>query len=149
MKCKHTCFRNPIAAILVAETDKDFMATIVVSFSSRGPNPDILKVTKMWTSRNSLLLSLQICSENSLISWPLVLTYLLLGLLWHHLPFTKMTPGVSNIMLSPGHPCPSLMAHASGAAAYVKAAHPNRSSAAIKSALMTTGMNIHHSCFHF
>ncbi|CAL5437261.1 unnamed protein product [Camellia sinensis] len=108
---------NPIATILVGGTPKDVMAPVVVSFSSRGPNPmspDILKpdVTAP---------GVDILAAWSPVSPPSV--------------YYADTRSVNyNIISGTSMSCP----HASGAAAYVKAAHPDWSPAAIKSALMTT-----------
>ncbi|KAJ0104698.1 hypothetical protein Patl1_18657 [Pistacia atlantica] len=108
---------NPIATILVGQTWKDIMAPYVVSFSSRGPNPvspDILKP------------DLTAPGVDILAAWsPVSPPYI----------YNEDTRAVNyNIISGTSMSCP----HASGAAAYVKAAHPNWSSSAIKSALMTT-----------
>ncbi|KAJ6695539.1 PROPROTEIN CONVERTASE SUBTILISIN/KEXIN [Salix koriyanagi] len=108
---------NPIATILVAQGWKDVMAASVVSFSSRGPNPitpDILKP------------DITAPGVDILAAWSPLAP-----------PSTdpKDTRRVNfNIISGTSMSCP----HASAAAAYVKAGHPNWSPAAIKSALMTT-----------
>ncbi|KAJ6705647.1 PROPROTEIN CONVERTASE SUBTILISIN/KEXIN [Salix purpurea] len=109
---------NPIATILVAQGWKDVMAASVVSFSSRGPNPitpDILKP------------DITAPGVDILAAWsPLA----------HPSIDRKDSRRVNfNIISGTSMSCP----HASAAAAYVKAGHPNWSPAAIKSALMTTG----------
>ncbi|KAJ6705646.1 PROPROTEIN CONVERTASE SUBTILISIN/KEXIN [Salix purpurea] len=108
---------NPIATILVAQGWKDVMAASVVSFSSRGPNPitpDILKP------------DITAPGADILAAWsPLAPPSI----------DPKDTRRVNfNIISGTSMSCP----HASAAAAYVKAGHPNWSPAAIKSALMTT-----------
>ncbi|KAJ6326830.1 hypothetical protein OIU78_013840 [Salix suchowensis] len=108
---------NPIATILVAQGWKDVMAASVVSFSSRGPNPitpDILKP------------DITAPGVDILAAWsPLAPPSI----------DPKDTRRVNfNIISGTSMSCP----HASAAAAYVKAGHPNWSPAAIKSALMTT-----------
>lgn len=94
------------------------MAPDVVSFSSRGPSPispDILKP------------DITAPGVDILAGWsPLSPSSIYYG-------DTRST--LFNIISGTSMSCP----HASGAAAYVKAAHPNWSPAAIKSALMTTG----------
>ncbi|XP_040987387.1 cucumisin-like [Juglans microcarpa x Juglans regia] len=108
---------NPIATILVGETWKDVMAPYVVSFSSRGPNPitpDILKP------------DLTAPGVDILAAWSPVAPPSI---------DSEDTRSVKfNVISGTSMSCP----HASGAAAYVKAVHPNWSPAAIKSALMTT-----------
>ncbi|KAA3464505.1 cucumisin-like [Gossypium australe] len=108
---------NPIATILLGETLTDYMAPYVVSFSSRGPNPvtpDILKPDLTAPGVDILAAWSPIAPPS--IDWedPRSVDY--------------------NIISGTSMSCP----HASGAAAYVKAAHPDWSPAAIKSALMTT-----------
>ncbi|KAK9103463.1 hypothetical protein Sjap_020717 [Stephania japonica] len=108
---------NPIATILVSETPKDAMAPRVVSFSSRGPNPvtyDILKPDITAPGVDILAAWSPLSSPSGSPLDTRVTNY--------------------NIISGTSMSCP----HASGAAAYVKAAHPNWSPAAIKSALMTT-----------
>ncbi|XP_051129684.1 cucumisin-like [Andrographis paniculata] len=103
---------NPTATIFFSDAWKDAMAPVVVSFSSRGPNPispDILKP------------DLTAPGVDILAGWSPVSPY-----------DTKST--LFNIVSGTSMSCP----HASAAAAYVKAAHPDWSPAAIKSALMTT-----------
>ncbi|KAB2070919.1 hypothetical protein ES319_A08G188100v1 [Gossypium barbadense] len=108
---------NPIATILLGETLTDYMAPYVVSFSSRGPNPitpDILKPDLTAPGVDILAAWSPIAPPS--IDWedPRSVDY--------------------NIISGTSMSCP----HASGAAAYVKAAHPDWSPAAVKSALMTT-----------
>ncbi|XP_047341136.1 cucumisin-like [Impatiens glandulifera] len=108
---------NPTATILVGETWKDVMAPIVVSFSSRGPSaisPDILKP-------DITAPGVDILAAWSPVSPPSIY-------------YADSRSVNYNIISGTSMSCP----HASGAAAYVKAAHPNWSPAAIKSALMTT-----------
>ncbi|XP_016651054.1 PREDICTED: subtilisin-like protease SBT4.3 [Prunus mume] len=108
---------NPVATILVGETDKDVMAPYIVSFSSRGPNPitpDILKP------------DLTAPGVDILAAWSPVAP--------PSIDFEDTRSVEYNIISGTSMSCP----HASGAAAYVKAAHPKWSAAAIKSALMTT-----------
>lgn len=110
---------KPIATILGGETWKDVAAPYVASFSSRGPNflsPDILKP------------DLVAPGVGILAAWS---------------PWaapskdSEDTRSIKfNIVSGTSMSCP----HASGAAAYVKAAHPTWSPAAIKSALMTTAI---------
>ncbi|XVE64915.1 hypothetical protein DITRI_Ditri07aG0140600 [Diplodiscus trichospermus] len=108
---------NPTATILLGETWKDYMAPYVVSFSSRGPNPitpDILKP------------DLTAPGVDILAAWSPVAPPSIDGEDPRSVEY--------NIISGTSMSCP----HASGAAAYVKAAHPDWSPAAIKSALMTT-----------
>ncbi|XVF52805.1 hypothetical protein PTKIN_Ptkin05aG0048200 [Pterospermum kingtungense] len=107
----------PTATILFGETWTDYMAPYVVSFSSRGPNPitpDILKP------------DLTAPGVDILAAWSPVAPPSIDGDDPRSVDF--------NIISGTSMSCP----HASGAAAYVKAAHPDWSPAAIKSALMTT-----------
>nr|POE61555.1 subtilisin-like protease sbt4.10 [Quercus suber] len=107
----------PIATILVGETWKDVMAPYVVSFSSRRPNP---------IAPNILKPVLTAPGVDILAAWSPVAP-----------PSVDQDDTRSvkfNIISGTSMSCP----HTSGAAAYVKAAHPNWSPAAIKSALMTT-----------
>ncbi|KAJ4832236.1 hypothetical protein Tsubulata_001993 [Turnera subulata] len=110
--------KNPIATILVGETWNDAMAPTVVSFSSRGPNPvtpDVLKP------------DITAPGVDILAAWsPLAPP-----------SFFGDTRKVKfNIISGTSMSCP----HATAAAAYVKAAHPKWSPAAIKSAIMTTAI---------
>ncbi|XP_062146366.1 cucumisin-like [Alnus glutinosa] len=108
---------NPIATILVGETWKDIMAPYVLSLSSRGPNPitpDILKP------------DLTAPGVDILAAWSPVAPPSI---------DSDDTRSVKfNIIFGTSMSCP----HTSGAAAYVKAVHPDWSPATIKSALMTT-----------
>ncbi|KAK4435247.1 Cucumisin [Sesamum alatum] len=108
---------NPIATIFYSDAWKDAMAPIVVSFSSRGPSPitpDILKP------------DITAPGVDILAGWsPLSPSSIYYG---------DERSTLFNIISGTSMSCP----HASGAAAYVKALHPNWSPAAIKSALMTT-----------
>ncbi|KAK6274818.1 hypothetical protein POUND7_004527 [Theobroma cacao] len=108
---------NPTATILLGETWTDYMAPYVVSFSSRGPNPitpDILKPDLTAPGVDIIAAWSPVAPPS--VDWedPRSVDY--------------------NIISGTSMSCP----HASGAAAYVKAAHPDWSPAAIKSALMTT-----------
>ncbi|XP_040987821.1 cucumisin-like [Juglans microcarpa x Juglans regia] len=112
---------KPIATILVGEIWKDVMAPYVVSFSSRGPNPitpDILKP------------DLTAPGVDILAAWSPVAP--------PSIAFEDTRSVNYNIISGTSMSCP----HVSGAAAYIKAAHPNWSPAAIKSALMTTAYNV-------
>ncbi|CAI9093906.1 OLC1v1029508C1 [Oldenlandia corymbosa var. corymbosa] len=112
---------NPFATILVADEHKDLTAPTVASFSSRGPNaisPDILKP------------DITAPGVDILAAWP---------------PntgpsgFEEDKQSVNyNIISGTSMACP----HATAAAAYVKAVHPDWSPAAIKSALMTTSFRM-------
>ncbi|XP_012835452.1 PREDICTED: cucumisin-like [Erythranthe guttata] len=108
---------NPTATIFVTDAWKDVMAPMVASFSSRGPSPispDILKP------------DITAPGVDILAGWsPLSPSSVYYG-------DTRST--LYNIISGTSMSCP----HVSGAAAYVKAVHPNWSPAAIKSALMTT-----------
>ncbi|KAK1384910.1 Cucumisin [Heracleum sosnowskyi] len=107
----------PIATILVSDTPDDVMAPIVVSFSSRGPSPispDILKP-------DITAPGVDILAAWSPVAPPSI--------------YYADTRSVNyNIISGTSMSCP----HAAGAAAHVKAVHPDWSPAAIKSALMTT-----------
>ncbi|OMO81031.1 hypothetical protein COLO4_23784 [Corchorus olitorius] len=108
---------NPTATILLGETWTDYMAPYVVSFSSRGPNPispDILKPDLTAPGVDILAAWSPVAIPSIAYEDPRSVNY--------------------NIISGTSMSCP----HASGAAAYVKAAHPDWSPAAIKSALMTT-----------
>ncbi|GER40534.1 subtilase family protein [Striga asiatica] len=105
---------KPEATIFYSDEWKDPMAPIVASFSSRGPSlisPDILKP------------DVTAPGLDILAGWS---------------PFgydvDDQSSMLFNIVSGTSMSCP----HASGAAAYVKAVHPDWSPAAIKSALMTT-----------
>ncbi|WCJ26143.1 Subtilisin-like protease [Euphorbia peplus] len=113
---------NPTATILVSEArTNDIMAPSVVSFSSRGPNmisPDILKP-------DLTAPGVDILAAWSPVSPPSIY-------------FDDKRSVNFNIISGTSMSCP----HASGAAAYVKAAHPDWSPAAVKSALMTTAIRV-------
>ncbi|XP_070038862.1 subtilisin-like protease 4 [Nicotiana tomentosiformis] len=106
---------NPIAAITFQGTvigDKN--APIVASFSTRGPsraNPGILKPDIIGPG------------VNVLAAWPTTV----------NIP-NKNTKSAFNILSGTSMSC----AHLTGIAALLKSAHPNWSSSAIKSAIMTT-----------
>ncbi|KAK1369953.1 hypothetical protein POM88_036045 [Heracleum sosnowskyi] len=108
---------KPIATILHTEAFKDIMAPLVTEFSSRGPNPISPEILKP---------DITAPGANILPAWsPLALFSVDI--------FDKRTVDY-NIISGTSMSCP----HATGAAAYVKASHPDWSPAAIKSALMTT-----------
>ncbi|KAH6759598.1 hypothetical protein C2S52_022856 [Perilla frutescens var. hirtella] len=109
--------KYPVATIMVGETWKDAMAPKVASFSSRGPNaisPDILKP-------DITAPGVDIIAGWSPMAPPSVYSNDTRSLYFNIVSGTSMS-------------CP----HASATAAYVKAAHPDWSPAAIKSAIMTT-----------
>ncbi|XP_068339137.1 subtilisin-like protease SBT4.6 [Pyrus communis] len=109
--------RNPRANILRSEVIKDPSAPTVASYSSRGPNrffPDIIKPDISAPGSEILAAYSPIASISEYDEDTRRVKYNLLS-------------GTS--MSSP---------HAAGAAAYVKAFHPDWSPAAIKSSLMTT-----------
>ncbi|KAL0329700.1 UNVERIFIED_CONTAM: Cucumisin [Sesamum radiatum] len=108
---------NPTATIFYSDAWKDAMAPTVVSFSSRGPSPispDILKP------------DITAPGVDTLAGWS--------PLSPSSVYYDDERSTLFNIISGTSMSCP----HASGAAAYVKALHPNWSPAAIKSALMTT-----------
>ncbi|PON64043.1 Subtilase [Trema orientale] len=108
---------NPFATIEYSDTWDDAMAPSVVSFSSRGPNPITADILKPDLTAPGV----DILAAWSPVSPPSV--------------YDEDPRSVSyNIISGTSMSCP----HASGVAAYVKAAHPDWSPAAIKSALMTT-----------
>ncbi|XP_021908927.1 cucumisin-like [Carica papaya] len=108
---------NPTATILTTETWTDIMAPSVVFFSSRGPSP---------ISPNILKPDITAPGVNILAAWS-------------PLGGASVSPSDSRkvdyfVISGTSMSCP----HVSGAAAYVKSAHPTWSPAAVKSALMTT-----------
>ncbi|KAJ4836976.1 hypothetical protein Tsubulata_025287 [Turnera subulata] len=112
---------NPFGTIMVSDPWKDTMAPSVVSFSSRGPNlinPDILKP------------DLTAPGVDILAAWSPVAP--------PSIDYEDPRKVNFNIISGTSMSAP----HASGAAAYVKAAHPSWSPAAVKSALMTTSTPI-------
>ncbi|KAK4435250.1 Cucumisin [Sesamum alatum] len=109
--------KYPEATILVGETWKDAMAPTVVSFSSRGPSPlspDILKP------------DIAAPGVDILAGWS--------PLAPPSIYYKDSRSLYFNVISGTSMACP----HASATAAYVKAAHPDWSPAAIKSAIMTT-----------
>ncbi|XWS38431.1 hypothetical protein CRYUN_Cryun19dG0131000 [Craigia yunnanensis] len=108
---------NPTATIVLGETWTDYMAPYVVSFSSRGPNPITPEILKP---------DLTAPGVDIIAAWSPVAPPSIDGEDPRSVDY--------NIISGTSMSCP----HASGAAAYVKAAHPDWSPAAIKSALMTT-----------
>ncbi|KAM4073950.1 hypothetical protein ACB094_10G057600 [Castanea mollissima] len=112
--------------ILAGETWKDVMAPNVVSFSSRGPDPIALDILKP---------NLTAPRVDILAAWSPVAP-----------PSMDQDDTRSvkfNIISGTSMSCP----YTSGVTAYVKAAHPNWSLAAIKSTLMTTS-EINFPCMH-
>ncbi|KAM0945431.1 putative cucumisin [Dioscorea sansibarensis] len=108
---------NPIGTIKTSDEWNDTLAPTVVSFSSRGPNPitpDILKP------------DLTAPGVDIIAAWSPAASP----------TFNPEDKRITNFNIISGTSmsCP----HATGAAAYVKSAHPSWSPAAIKSALMTT-----------
>ncbi|KAJ0964120.1 hypothetical protein J5N97_029242 [Dioscorea zingiberensis] len=111
---------NPVAVIEVSDQWTDPLAPTVVSFSSRGPNPitpDILKP------------DLTAPGVDILAAWSPAASPTFN-------PEEDKRRVKFNIISGTSMSCP----HVSGAAAYLKSAHPNWSPAAIKSALMTTAI---------
>ncbi|KAL0331334.1 UNVERIFIED_CONTAM: Cucumisin [Sesamum angustifolium] len=109
--------KYPMATILMGETWKDAMAPTVVSFSSRGPSPvspDILKP------------DIAAPGVDILAGWS--------PLAPPSIYYRDSRSLYFNVISGTSMACP----HASATAAYVKAAHPDWSPAAIKSAIMTT-----------
>ncbi|XP_074358073.1 cucumisin-like [Apium graveolens] len=108
---------TPIATILHTEAFKDVMAPLVTEFSSRGPNPISPEILKP---------DITAPGANILAAWSSLGPF--------SLDFFDKRSIDYNIISGTSMSCP----HATGAAAYVKASHPDWSPAAIKSALMTT-----------
>ncbi|XP_022941974.1 cucumisin-like [Cucurbita moschata] len=109
----------PTATIFKSNAVNDTSAPIVVSFSSRGPNPETLDILKP---------DLTAPGVEILAAWP---------------PDAPVSSGIRdsrstlyNIISGTSMSCP----HATAAAVYVKTFHPTWSPAAIKSALMTTAI---------
>uniref|UniRef100_A0A9I9DU80 Cucumisin-like n=1 Tax=Cucumis melo TaxID=3656 RepID=A0A9I9DU80_CUCME len=107
----------PTATIFKSDAVNDSYAPFVVSFSSRGPNPETLDILKP---------DLTAPGAEILAGWS---------------PIAPVSSGVIdsrttmyNIISGTSMSCP----HATAAAVYVKTFHPTWSPAAIKSALMTT-----------
>ncbi|XP_038892474.1 cucumisin-like [Benincasa hispida] len=107
----------PTATILKSSAVNDTSAPFIVSFSSRGPNPETLDILKP---------DLTAPGVEILAAWS---------------PIAPISSGVIdsrtsmyNIISGTSMSCP----HATAAAVYVKTFHPTWSPAAIKSALMTT-----------
>ncbi|KAL0336314.1 UNVERIFIED_CONTAM: Subtilisin-like protease SBT4.3 [Sesamum radiatum] len=111
---------TPKVDILTSESVKNIDAPLVADFSSRGPNgiiPDILKPDVTAPGIEILAAFSPLAPPSGFSSDKRSMNYSILS-------GTSMS-------------CP----HAAGAAAYVKSFHPNWSPSAIKSALMTTGVN--------
>ncbi|RWR75991.1 subtilisin-like protein protease SBT4.3 isoform X1 [Cinnamomum micranthum f. kanehirae] len=113
--------KNPQAKILKSVALRDRTAPVVVSFSSRGPNPISSNILKPDITAPGV------------------------GIIAAYSPVASLTGYEEDkrsakyaILSGTSMSCP----HVSGAAAYVKAFHPDWSPAAIKSALMTTAFPI-------
>ncbi|XP_022979186.1 cucumisin-like [Cucurbita maxima] len=109
----------PTATIFKSNAVNDTSAPLIVSFSSRGPNPETYDILKP---------DLTAPGVEILAAWS---------------PIASVSSGVSdsrttlyNIISGTSMSCP----HATAAAVYVKTFHPSWSPAAIKSALMTTAI---------
>lgn len=109
--------RNPIATIFKSNDLLDTLAPVVASFSSRGPNNATLEILKP---------DLIAPGVDIIASWPA------------RSPISKNLGENRklefNIVSGTSMSCPRV----SGAAAYLKSFHPTWSSAALRSALMTT-----------
>ncbi|KAK9912856.1 hypothetical protein M0R45_036691 [Rubus argutus] len=113
--------KDPRANILKSEDIKDPCAPVVASFSSRGPNqilPEIIKPDITAPGVDILAAYLPAAAITGTAKYQSPIKYSILS-------GTSMS-------------CP----HAAGAAAYVKAFHPDWSPAAIKSSLMTTAWSM-------
>ncbi|KAJ8635484.1 hypothetical protein MRB53_009751 [Persea americana] len=113
--------KNPQAKILKSVAIRDRTAPVVASFSSRGPNPISSNILKPDITAPGV------------------------GIIAAYSPVASLTDFEQDkrsakyaILSGTSMSCP----HVSGAAAYVKAFHPDWSPAAIKSALMTTAFPI-------
>ncbi|XP_042479750.1 subtilisin-like protease SBT4.3 [Macadamia integrifolia] len=116
--------RNPKAKIYKSQSIRDPKAPVVLSFSSRGPNPISPNILKPDLSAPGVTI-LAAWSPKATISGSTV----------------DKRSSMYNIISGTSMSCP----HATGAAAYVKTFHPSWSPAAIKSALMTTASPIYAS----
>eukprot|EP01018_Ginkgo_biloba_P040200 Gb_37571 [translate_table: standard] len=112
---------SPMATLRKSDTANDLPAPAVASFSSRGPNPVTLSILKRDITAPGIDI-LAAWSKASSLSG---------------LPWDKRIVDF-NIVSGTSMSCP----HVTGAAAYVKSFHPDWSSSAIKSALMTTDFSI-------
>ncbi|RWR75994.1 subtilisin-like protein protease SBT4.3 isoform X1 [Cinnamomum micranthum f. kanehirae] len=113
--------KNPQAKILKSVALRDRTAPVVVSFSSRGPNPISSNILKPDITAPGVGIIAAYSPATSLT----------------HIKQDKRSTKYA-ILSGTSMSCP----HVSGAAAYVKAFHPDWSPAAIKSALMTTAFPI-------
>ncbi|KAF8397397.1 hypothetical protein HHK36_016310 [Tetracentron sinense] len=120
--------KNPEANIMRSDVLRDANAPVIVSFSSRGPNPMTTDIIKA-----SIYLDISCLSPD--ISAPGVEILAAWSPVGSPTNVSADTRSVKfNIFSGTSVACP----HATGAAAYVKTFHPDWSPAAIKSALMTT-----------
>ncbi|XP_057733916.1 subtilisin-like protease SBT4.3 [Arachis stenosperma] len=110
--------KHPSAKILKSESAQDHNAPKVVAFSGRGPNPTISEILKPDISAPGV----NILAAFSPIGSPT------------EDPSTDNRSVHYNILSGTSMSCP----HVSGIAAYVKSFHPHWSTAAIKSAIMTS-----------